>query len=296
MDSNFNIPILVIIFSRVEFSKQILQKIRSINATKLYVACDGWRNRVPGEKEKILKSREYFKKNVDWDCNVKYQYLGINYGSGEGVFKAINWFLSNEKWGIILEEDVIPSKSFFYFCKEMLEKYENDLRVWNISGQNHFLGQKNLVKEDSYFFSKYPSIWGWATWANRWRKCDFDMGKMELFISQKYRYSHTSRHEGLFALNKHKKFYSRSKNEKPSTWDAQWDFTLNTNRSIGIVPSANLTTNVGVEGVHNKRAIKHAHLLPVTEGFKVVKHPDFIQTNWKYDETYYKIFRKKNGS
>lgn len=173
--------------------------------------------------------------------------------------------------------------------------YGNDLRVWKISGQNHFLGEKNLVEEDSYFFSKYASIWGWATWANRWNDVTFNMKRFDLFLKQNYKYSHMSKKEGDYQLSNEKRFYQKQKIYKPKTWDTQMGFTLASNMAIGIVPSANLTTNVGIEGVHSKKAVRHAHLLPAEENFEIVKHPDFIQTNWLYDEQYFKIFRKKKG-
>ena len=36
--------------------------------------------------------------------------------------QAIKWFFKNEKEGIILEDDTLPSKSFFIFCEKLLLK------------------------------------------------------------------------------------------------------------------------------------------------------------------------------
>ena len=59
----------------------------------------------------------------------------------------------------------------FKFCKILLKKYKNDLRVAQISG-NNFLNFKNFKRRnnDSYFFQKFTSSWGWATWKNRWHE------------------------------------------------------------------------------------------------------------------------------
>lgn len=295
LNKPFDTPILIIIFSRLEFSRQILDKIREIRASKLYIACDRWRDGVEGEEVKVKASREYFEYNIDWDCDVKYLYAEKNQGSGRGVFNAISWVFSNERKSIILEEDVIPSISFFYFCEQLLNKYEKDLRIWKISGQNHFLGKFNLVKEDSYFFSKYASIWGWATWADRWDKVSFEMDGFDRFIECGFKYSHMSKEESEYQLNKEKRFFQNLQTGTVKTWDTPMGFTLASNMGIGIVPAENLTTNVGVEGVHSKGAIKYAHLLPAKEGFQIKKHPDFMQINYMYDKMYFKLFRQRKN-
>lgn len=292
MQENFNTPILIIIFNRLEFSKQILDRVRTIKASNLYVACDGWRNHVPGEREKVLASREYFKNAIEWECDVKYLYLDENKGSGEAVFNAISWFFQNEKYGIILEEDCIPSIPFFPYCEELLQRYENDLRVWMISGLNHFVGKRNLIDEDSYFFSKYAAIWGWATWANRWNTSNFDMRALNIFIENKYIFDDVPNQENSYSIKKYRDFYKKMEIQKPKTWDAQWGFTMWSNRGVRIVPSENLISNVGVIGVHSKKQ-EASHLLPVSDTYRVIKHPDFILVNYLYDREYFNKYRKK---
>ena len=37
---------------------------------------------------------------------------------------ATNWFFENEDYGIILEDDLVPDKSFFEYCEILLDKYK----------------------------------------------------------------------------------------------------------------------------------------------------------------------------
>ena len=64
----------------------------------------------------------------------------------------------------------MPNKSFFKFCNLLLEKYKNDNRISQITG-NNFLNYKKFRRRnnDSYSFSNFTSSWGWATWKNRWQ-------------------------------------------------------------------------------------------------------------------------------
>ena len=48
----------------------------------------------------------------------------------------------------------------------------------NIGGTNLLSGVRNLdycEKNYSYFITKSPSIWGWATWRDRWKYFDEKM-------------------------------------------------------------------------------------------------------------------------
>ena len=71
---------------------------------------------------------------------------------------------------IILEDDLVPCESFFSFCKEMLDKYENDERIDRICGTN-LLGQYDIPYD--YFFLHFGNSIGWATWrrvAEKWEE------------------------------------------------------------------------------------------------------------------------------
>ena len=59
-----------------------------------------------------------------------------NLGCRKGVTAGIDWFFSNEEMGIILEDDCIPSLSFFQFCDQMLLEYQFNEKVFMISGHN----------------------------------------------------------------------------------------------------------------------------------------------------------------
>ena len=67
----------------------------------------------------------------------------------------------------------MPSASFFHYCAELLDRYESDERVMMVSGNNHLFGHAETA--DSYYFSRYPHVWGWATWRRAWAKYDLNM-------------------------------------------------------------------------------------------------------------------------
>lgn len=111
--------------------------------------------------------------NVDWPCEVRTLFRSEKLGCKRAVSSAITWFFKNDEMGIILEDDCLPSQSFFWFCEELLNRYKDDMKIWHIGGCNLQDGIKR--GEADYYFSKYNHIWGWASWASRWKIYDFKL-------------------------------------------------------------------------------------------------------------------------
>ena len=125
--------VLFLVFNRPDTTKQVFEAICKAKPPMLYVAADGPMAEKAGEREKCERVRR-IATQVDWDCEVKTLFRKKNLGCRVGVSSAIDWFFENEKEGIILEDDCLPSQSFFWFCEELLERYRNDTRVMVISG------------------------------------------------------------------------------------------------------------------------------------------------------------------
>lgn len=156
MHSTLETPILLIGFNRPDTTKQVFDKIREVQPSKLYVAVDGPRHNKVNEAELVDNVRQIVKQ-VNWNCNANYLFQENNVGCKHGVTGAISWALENEDRIIVVEDDVVAPPSFFYFAENLLEKYKDDERIAMISGNNYT--PLDTLKSD-YLFSKYGHIWG----------------------------------------------------------------------------------------------------------------------------------------
>ena len=157
----FNVPILLIVFNRLNTTQKVFEKIKEVKPKKFFIAADGPRKNKEGEKEKTGEVRKFILENIDWDCEVKTLFRDENLGCGKSVSGAITWFFENVEEGIIFEDDTVPDKSLFNFCEAMLNKYrlENEIKI--IGGVNF---QDGIKRGDaSYYFTRICHIWGWAT-------------------------------------------------------------------------------------------------------------------------------------
>jgi len=189
--------------------------------------------------------------------------------------------------GIILEDDCLPSQSFFWFCEELLKRYKDDMRICHIGGNNF---QDGKIRGDGdYYFSALNHVWGWASWANRWKYFDFELKNIndDRFIENYWKGS---------ALKYWKKIFWIMKNPKPKIdiWDYQWTFTMWYYKGLAILPNVNLVSNIGFgqDATHTLYEDKRVSKLPVQD-LMLSKHPSKIERDIEADMyTYYRNFHE----
>ena len=141
---------------------------------------------------------------------------------------------------ILLEDDCLPHPSFFPYCEALLARYRDDERVMTISGDNFHFGAR--VTPDSYYFSRYPHLWGFATWRRAWRLYDPDI-KLWPTLRQTPWLLDTLGNE--WAVRYWADVFDRLHAGTLQTWDSQWAFACWANSALGCSPAVNLISNIG---------------------------------------------------
>ncbi len=157
--------VLFLVFNRPDATAQVFAAIRAARPPRLYVAADGPRPGRPDDSRNCARVRE-IALAVDWPCQVHTLLRESNLGCRRAVEEGIDWFFAAEEDGIVLEDDCLPTASFFPFCEELLQRFRSEHRVFSIAGSNFQDGQ--LRGEASYYFSKHFHCWGWASWRRAW--------------------------------------------------------------------------------------------------------------------------------
>jgi len=264
--------VLFLIFNRLDTTKQVFEAIRKAKPPRLYIASDGPRDSSPDEDNKVKAVRDYVIGHIDWDCEVKTLFREKNLGCKYAVSGAITWFFENEEMGIILEDDCLPHPSFFRFCEKLLECYREDERIGIISGDNFTFGKRQT--NDSYYFSRYAHIWGWASWRRTWQKYDVRMKQ----------WPYVKRNDLLLDILRHKKLvrywiniFDDVFNKKIDSWAYQLNFACLINSMFNIMPNNNLISNIGFgdNALHTIKFNKFS-AMPVSEIRFPLLHPNVI--------------------
>jgi hypothetical protein len=235
-------PVLLIFFNRTDTTLKVIEQLRLAKVSQLYLYCDAGRPNKAAEAQEVEAARALITQSIDWPCEVKTNFLNQNVGPRLAIGNAISWLFEHEEAGIILEHDCLPHLSFFPYCNSLLEKYKTDQRILHIAGDNFHFGKR--LNTDSYFFSKYPYIWGFATWRRAWQQYDVDMEAFPKFkkaglIKEIIQDKRLAKYwENIFELTYQKKVES---------WDYQWTFSVWNANGLSIIPQVNLVSNIGFD-------------------------------------------------
>ena len=278
----FKVPILFLIFNRLDTSSRVFEEIKKQKPKFLYIAADGPRKERAGESEICDMLRKSLLNQIDWDCELKTLFRERNLGCTPAVTEAISWFFNNVEEGIILEDDCLPHPDFFNYCSELLEKYRDEEKIGMIGG---CVFDKELKQNNfSYRFSAYAKIWGWATWKRSWLlNQPIDASINENSFRDQVNKVFTQRNERTAWLTEVKLF-----NKKRLIWDGRFQLSLLYQNKLNIIPNKNLIINIGFGDNATHTAYDDSPVSAYSfDSIISMKHPEYIQRNIQADRVYF---------
>lgn len=293
----FDIPIVLIIFKRIDTTLQILERISQIRPKKLYILGDQGRNEK--ERELVALCRKTINETINnWDCEVIKNYAETNRGIYANIGLGAKWVFQKEKWAIFLEDDNLPEITFFYYCKELLERYFYNEQILWICGTN-YLGQYNPKSRDSYMFTKHLLPCGWASWSYKF----LNYYDGELLLAENKTLMKTIKKEyEIKALYKQQmcnienELNRKNRNIPFISWDFQMALTIRAHKLYGISPCNNQINNIGADifsehgGTNTKKIMTKRFCgvksLPLT---LPLNHPKSVKIDKEYEDKIGKV-------
>ena len=286
-----DISVLILFFNRPKHLSQVFAEVKKARPARLFLYQDGPR----GERdmEGIMACRQVVE-DIDWECEVHRNYLERNQGCDPSEYLSQKWAFSITDKCIVLEDDDVPSQSFFPFCKELLDRYEHDERVVMISGFN--IDEVSPGVPDSYFFTSTFSIWGWATWRRVIDKWEGDYA----FLNDEY--SCRLLEDVVKTRAYRSNFMQMCRNHRDSGKEYYESIFWANNllqSGLAILPSKNMVTNLGLsdDSTHFSGSMK-----TTPRGYRKIftmgrhemdfplRHPKYMIENMAYKERFYKTY------
>lgn len=231
-------PVALIVFRRPEETARVIEAIAEASPTRLFVIADGPHADSPDEARACEAVRTQLER-VRWRCEMSMNIANSNMGLKRRVESGLDWVFSQVGEAIILEDDCVPHPSFFPFCQQLLERYRDDDRVMCISGSN-LIGQA-AEAEESYYFSRYPLIWGWATWRRAWMRHDPYMRAWQREAAREW----LARRLPDPAPRRYWSYHFQQTFDRRHTWDYAWTHACWVNNGLSVHPRENLVSNIG---------------------------------------------------
>ncbi|MEL7067985.1 MAG: glycosyltransferase family 2 protein [Cyanobacteria bacterium J06581_3] len=269
-------PVVFLIFRRPDLTARVFELIRKAQPTKLLIVADGPKD----EKESLLcQQARSIAENVDWDCEILRNYSDVNLGCRKRISSGLDWAFDNVEEAIILEDDCLPDVSFFQFCQSLLKRYRCDERIMMVSGSNFQLENEKI--KDSYYYSKYMHVWGWATWRRAWKHYDVEMNSWQTF-KEKELLNSVCRDlcEVEYWLN----IFDKVADGTINSWAYQWVYACWQQSGMSVVPSVNLISNIGFRDDATHTSSQESPLASrATSEICDISHPAFVVNNIEAD-------------
>lgn len=285
-----DVAVLLLFFNRPSTFQQVFDAVKKARPTRLFLFQDGARNE--HDIEGIEACRQIVSdEQIDWECKVERNYQTQNLGCETAGYASHRWAFSQVEKCIVIEDDVVPSPTFFTFCKEMLDRYEHDERITMISGFN--MDEVTAGVPDDYFFTSAFSIWGWASW----RRVVSQWDETYSFLDDDYNMTL------LQELIKHRHFSKdiismardRKAQGKPFFEAIFWNCML-FNSGLAVMPTRNMIRNVGCTSNSTNysefqtmpRAVKRLFTMPSYDVNFPLQHPRYVIENVGYVRRMYR--------
>jgi hypothetical protein len=273
-------PVALILYNRPELTARVFAAIRRAQPARLLLIADGPRSMIerPDDSERCAAARAVVNQ-VDWDCQVLTNYADHNLGVRQRVDSGLAWVFSRVDAAIVLEDDCLPDPTFFTFCEQMLERYLHDERVMAISGNNFLRGR--YQPPASYYFSRYPLSWGWATWRRAWQRYDPAMQRWPGLRDGGW----LTRLLDEPAAVRYWTYQFQKNYETRENWDYAWIYSCWLQGGLTIAPSVNLVSNIGfhLDATHTRDPRSPLANLPAVSIPLPLRHPARIERDHQAD-------------
>jgi len=274
-------PIVLFVYKRLFHTRLTIDSLLKCQESKdsiLYIFSDA--PKCLEDEEEVLNVRDYLK-SISGFKNVYIIHRDINFGLAKNIIFGLNeLFLTNDRL-IILEDDIVVSKYFLNFMNDALSLYQNEKKIWHISGWNYPIDCTNY-QYNSYFL-QMSNCWGWGTWADRWKhfekKPDHIINSWTRQMKKRF-----TLHDANYNFWQQIKY---NKKNKINTWAIFWYATIFQKNGLCLNPVKTFTENIGNDGTG-----ENCGNVDIFKSYLNVNYEKNFPKSIQFDSNYYQLIRK----
>ena len=283
-------PIVLFVYNRPQHTQQTveaLQKNELSSESELFIFADGPKvNATEEQKEKIRQVREYIHK-ISGFKSVTICTKETNNGLANSVIAGATEIINKFGKVIVLEDDLVTSKYFLKFMNKALDFFENDERIFSISGYNYsseILKIPSNYKKDIYLSYRHGST-GWGTWKNRWSSVDWEVSDFKEFSENT---------ESQQAFNRGGADMSEMLKDqmegKIDSWAIRFDYSMSKRNKFNVRPVKSLVKHIGSDNTGTHSSKNDDKILFVNLDDNWLPKIEAVEPNKKILKNFHKIF------
>jgi len=233
-------PIVLFVYNRPEHTKKTLtalQQNQLASKSDLIVYSDAAKN--SETQEEVNQVREILSLATGFK-SVTVIEQEENQGLAKSIISGVSKVVNEYGKIIVLEDDLVTGPCFLNFMNDALDYYENEKKVWHVSGWNYPID--STILPDTFLW-RTMNCWGWATWADRWQYFEKNTDKLISSFSKddinKFNLDGTENFWGQVVANKAGKI---------NTWAIYWYATIFKEKGLCLNPATTYVDNIGLDG------------------------------------------------
>ena len=236
-------PIILFVYKRLDHVRQVLDALLQnpeVSESTLIIYADAAKTSV--DEKGVQEVRDYLKTLTGF-ANIHIIEREVNWGIEKSEIAGITEVLEHYGRAIILEDDIQVGPAFLSFMNAALEKYEDDERIFSVTGYSFIKEEQICSKLPEYAFIQLTSAWGWGTWKTRWKYFSKHVSDKALLKLCKHSYREKFNHGYFYAdmlLSQYKEGYI--------TWDILWYWTVFQQNGLTLAPVRTMVNNIGMDG------------------------------------------------
>ena len=167
-------PVAIFAYNRPDHIQSALSSLANCSRRSdchLVIYCDG--SKTPAQEAGVAATRDVVR---EWALRLDAEVIerGENLGLARSIVSGVTE--QCQKYGriIVVEDDLIVSSNFLYYMLQALDRYQDNAKVYQISG---FMYPISHPTSPDAFFLPLSTTWGWATWERAWQIFNWDAGK-----------------------------------------------------------------------------------------------------------------------
>lgn len=266
-------PIALFAYKRPLHTRRTVESLQEnvlAKESELYVFCDGPKS--DADHEGIAAVRDYIDSLTGFK-RIHIKHRGINLGLAQSIIAGVTDVVNRHGCIIVVEDDLISSSNFLQFMNQALTAYETREKIFSVTGYN-FLSKIPDGYKEQVFLSYRPSSWGWGTWADRWKKADWEVKDFNRFMKNRtdqFRFNRGG--DDLTAM------LAKQMKGEIDSWGIRWCYTHFKHGAYCLVPVTSKIKNIGFDNSGTHCALSGKYDVPLDDGTVEIELPRDIQIN-----------------
>lgn len=282
-------PIILTVYNRPEHTKKTIEALKAntlASQSVLYIYSDA--SPKEEDEENVKAVRKYIHSIKNGFKEIYVIERKKNFGLADNIINAVTEIINIYERIILVEDDLVSSPFFLEYMNNMLDKYENENKIFTVTG----FGYPGTImkipfdyKYDIYFIRRAGS-WGWGTWKNRWGKADWEVKDYEVFKKDRRMQKRFNRGGDDMSP-----MLMRQMEGKINSWAIRWCYTLFKNDAYCIYPVKSYIDNIGNDGsgVHCGKSDRFK-ILNMNKSSNV-RYPPKVYVDDKLEQNFRSMFK-----